>query len=338
MLGKRINPEKKTLRSKFGLIQVPKEHVLCDTPSGFKMTPYWQNQCVYVGQAEVFEEGEQLIKRLTGQEVNAKQLERMVHHYGELAEHKIKSKETPEEKKNLHYAMMDGGMVLTREEAWKEMKLARIFSVKDHIVTGKSKNIIRNSQYIAHLGGHRDFLRKVEPITDELNEMVWIGDGAPWIWNWVSDTYPNSTQILDYFHTKERLCQLANEMFVQHEKREAWINEQENLLFENKLNNVLKNIEVLPCRGKTKQIQRTTLTYYENNRSRMKYKTYRDKGLLIGSGAIEAAHRHVVQKRLKRSGQRWTFKGAQQVVTLRTMSCSKQWNIIKNLICSINLN
>lgn len=319
------------------MIQIPKKHILCDTPSGFKMTPYWQDQCVFIGQAEVFEEGEQLIKRLTGQEVNAKQIERMVHHYGELAEHKMASTETVIEKKKLHYGMMDGGMVLTREDAWKEMKLARIFSSDNHIETEKSKNVIRNSQYIAHLGSHHHFLRKVETITDELDNLVWIGDGASWIWNWVSDTYPKSIQILDYYHCKERLCQLALET-IEEENREDWITTQENHLFNNALDQVLENIERLPCRRKSKPLQRATLTYYENNRTRMKYKTYREMGLLIGSGPIEAAHRHVVQKRLKRSGQRWTCKGAQQVVTLRTISCSNQWQIVKNLICSINLN
>jgi hypothetical protein len=49
----------------------------------------------------------------------------------------------------------------------------------------------------------------------------------------------------------------------------------------------------------------------------MQYKTFQEKGLLIGSGAIEAAHRTVIQQRLKLSGQRWTKIGAQQIVNLR---------------------
>lgn len=85
-------------------------------------------------------------------------------------------------------------------------------------------------------------------------------------------------------------------------------------------------------------MQRSLLTYHENNRSRMNYKTYRDHGLLIGSGPVEAAHRHVIQARLKRSGQRWTLKGAQQVANLRTAQCSGQWEIVKNLIRNPCLN
>jgi hypothetical protein len=59
--------------------------------------------------------------------------------------------------------------------------------------------------------------------------------------------------------------------------------------------------------------------YYDNNRKRMKYKTFKEQGLLIGSGAIESAHRDMLQQRLKLSGQRWTKKGLQQIANLRIL-------------------
>ena len=59
---------------------------------------------------------------------------------------------------------------------------------------------------------------------------------------------------------------------------------------------------------------------------------FKDKGLLIGSGAIEAAHRNVIQKRLKLSGQRWTVKGAQQVANLRVCEKSNDWDKVVSLI------
>ena len=64
----------------------------------------------------------------------------------------------------------------------------------------------------------------------------------------------------------------------------------------------------------------------------MSYKTFLDKGFLIGSGAIESAQRTVVQHRLKRSGQRWTLKGAQQVLNIRTKNLSNKWNDVTNLV------
>lgn len=291
-----------------------------------------------MGQQNVFEQAGQTIKKLTGQEVDAKQIERLVHGYGELLEQKQAAAEPLAIDRQMHYGMMDGGMVLTRQDDWKEMKLARIFSAKDHMDTGKSKNLITQSQYAAHLGGHQAFFRKVEKYTDALPNMVWIADGARWIWDWVGESYPEATQILDYYHCKERLCLLAAEALPQPDQRKQWVHRQENLLLNDQLDEVLGEIEKLPCKGKSLQMKRSTLTYYENNKSRMKYKTYRDKGFLIGSGPMEAAHRHVVQQRMKRSGQRWTLKGGQQVATLRSASCSGQWDEVKKLICNPSLN
>jgi len=292
-----------------------------------------------MGQQNIFQEAEETIKKLTGQQVNAKQIERLVHSYGELWEQRQAHQEGPVEKQEvMHYGMMDGGMVLTREDDWKEMKLARIFSSENHIDTGKTKDLITQSQYVAHLGGHQGFFRKLEKHTDALPNMVWIADGAKWIWDWVESNYPQATQILDYYHCKERLTLLACEVFHQPAERAQWVNLQEGRLFNDQLQQVLADIDQLPCKGKSVQLKRTTLTYYENNRSRMKYKTYKEKGLLIGSGPVEAAHRHVIQVRMKRSGQRWTLKGAQQVANLRTASCSGKWNEVKKLISTLSLN
>ena len=45
---------------------------------------------------------------------------------------------------------------------------------------------------------------------------------------------------------------------------------------------------------------------------------FKEKGLIIGSGAIESAHKDVLQKRLKLLEQRWTKQGLQQMAQLRT--------------------
>ena len=64
----------------------------------------------------------------------------------------------------------------------------------------------------------------------------------------------------------------------------------------------------------------------------MKYQTYQNAGFIIGSGAIESAHRTVVQQRLKLSGQRWTEKGAQQIVNLMAIHKSNRWGEVIKLI------
>ena len=60
--------------------------------------------------------------------------------------------------------------------------------------------------------------------------------------------------------------------------------------------------------------------------------TYKNKGLLIGSGPIESAHRNVIQKRLKLSGQRWTKYGVQTMASLRVAHKSNNWQQVVEII------
>ena len=78
--------------------------------------------------------------------------------------------------------------------------------------------------------------------------------------------------------------------------------------------------------------KQAAIRYYEEHEDRMLYKTYKDRGLLIGSGPIEAGNRNVIQQRLKLSGQRWTIKGAQAIANLRCYQKSGAWDKIDNLI------
>jgi uncharacterized protein YaeQ len=329
-------------------MQVNKAHRYCHTPHGFQMSPYLQEIVVFSGQNHVFEDASEQLAKLLGVEVTAKQVERLTHAYGELIEtaqqdqacalgqeDALGQKDALGQEDALHYCMVDGGMVLTREDDWKEIKLARVFEAKAHMAESEKRNLIRASSYTAHLGGHTPFFKKLEKQTDPLKNMVWVCDGAKWIWNWVESSYPESTRILDYFHCTEKLHAFARESFKGKPNGEEWVSQQEKLLLNGQADLVIAGISSMPCRGKAKQMQRSLLTYYENNLKRMDYKKYREQGLLIGSGPMEAAHRHVIQTRMKLSGQRWTLKGAQQVANLRVANKSGNW---QQVIKYINLN
>ena len=57
--------------------------------------------------------------------------------------------------------------------------------------------------------------------------------------------------------------------------------------------------------------------YFSSNISRMQYASYRDEHLPIGSGAVEASAKHLVQHRMKRAGSRWSDLGARAILNLR---------------------
>jgi hypothetical protein len=317
-------------------VEVSKSHRFCRTPYGFQMSPYLQELAVFRGQNCVFEDASEQLMKLASIEINAKQIERLCHAYGELLEVQAEEEDSLVQRDDqLHYCMIDGGMVYTREDDWKEMKLARVFPAKAHMEESEKRNFIRESTYTAHLGSLYPFFRKLEKQTDSLDNMVWICDGAKWIWNWIESSYPESTQILDCFHCTEKLHDFAKEGFKDKKERDEWTSDQCELLLGGHIEEVIANVALTTCKGKAKQKQKSLLTYYRNNRNRMNYKKYKDEGLMIGSGPMESAHRHVIQSRMKLSGQRWTLKGAQQIANLRVANKSGKWN---NVLQLINMN
>ena len=57
--------------------------------------------------------------------------------------------------------------------------------------------------------------------------------------------------------------------------------------------------------------------YFDANRDRMRYPEFRQKGLFVGSGVMEAACKTVIGSRLKQSGVFWTVRGANAIIALR---------------------
>lgn len=315
---------------------------------------------LYSGQEETYEQGSEQLAKYLRVQTDDSQLNRLCVHYGEELESQMEACEAEVsqgaeafraelEEGEVVYGMFDGSMLPTRpikdqdEEigSWKEMKLGRIFREQDHLDLGKgNKSVIRKSLYVSHFGKHDAFSEKLASVVDVFEPMgkdlVFINDGATWIENWIQTHYPLATDILDFFHALEYLYEFAKVIYstrTQGEQSEQWVEKQIQRLMQDQIQEVIQEIEQMELSGKTKRnAQQKILTYYQNNQHRMYYKTYRDRGLLIGSGPIESAHRFVLQKRMKLSGQKWTKKGAQAVANLRVVHLNQQWDRVIDLI------
>jgi len=144
---------------------------------------------------------------------------------------------------------------------------------------------------------------------ENLNNIVFIADGARWIWKWIEQHYPKSIRIIDYYHSKEHLCEFAKFYYKDQSKRHKWIDRLSQQMLDKGIDPIIQALEKLPKQQNTRAKRNRLLNYYKQNKNRMQYHKYLEKGLLIGSGAIESAHKDVLQQRLKLSGQRWTKQG-----------------------------
>lgn len=141
--------------------------------------------------------------------------------------------------------------------------------------------------------------------------------------NWIEDSFPQAVSILDFYHASEHLHAFAQNFFTDEKVKKKWSHRQLSLVLESKVDTVINNIRQLESQSKE---ARNLIEYYQSNKARMDYKLYRKTGCgIVGSGAIESAHRTVVQKRMKLSGQRWGKKGAQNMLNLRVTHMNGQW-------------
>src|SRR6218665_976933 len=282
-----------------GKVEIANSNPQSEGSFGFQMSPYLQETAVFVGQENTYERGSHILKKTMG------------------------------------YVMADGSMIRTRaKEPWKEVKAGRAFKSSDCLKMDEKPSVIRHSQYVAHLGNRKGFTEKTDPLIESFGclkeRLVFIAEGAVWLRNWISDSYPEAISILDFFHASEYLYDYAKVVFKEDElKTKQWADRQKELLLDSRLQKVRENIrEIAPCKSMAKKI----IKYYQDNADRMDYKRYLPIGLgIIGSGAIESAHRTVVQKRLKLSGQRWTISGAQNMLNLRAIDMSHKWDKVIEL-------
>ena len=326
-----------------GKVTLKKDHVLCRGTRRFSMSERVRGILCSMGQSLVYGEVSEFIKELINIDVAPCQVQRLCTYYGGLMDPLIESGceavlpqiEVKGDKEDFTYVMVDGSMVFTREDKWREMKLGRIFSGSQVVDIQVNRREIIRSIYVSHLGSVNEFFPKLERYLVPYRNKVILGDGAKWIWNWAEDNYPGAVQILDYYHAKEKLVLFSKHQFKQEDDRLKWLKKQEEKLLDNQVDQVMD--ELRKCRSKNEQARITkqkAIEYYIEHEDRMEYKTYREKGLLIGSGPIEAAHRSVIQQRMKLSGQKWSIKGANAMANLRCYKKGGAWKVIKNIIAN----
>ena len=151
--------------------------------------------------------------------------------------------------------------------------------------------------------------------------VVFLGDGAAWVWELARTCFPFAKLILDFYHAAEHVGLLTEILFGKDTprakaRREAWVD-----LLQNRPEGVDVLIRraqaALPARGKTRRLATKALAYFENNRDKMHYWEYQTQGLFIGSGVVEAGCRTVVGQRLKQSGMFWGLAGAHNILDIR---------------------
>jgi hypothetical protein len=150
-----------------------------------------------------------------------------------------------------------------------------------------------------------------------------VADGAAWIWNLADEYVDQRIEVSDFYHAAEHLAAAAAACFPDPTAATAWLDARTGELLTLGPLPVLAAFDHLaPPTPKAAEVRRVERAYFASRVDRMDYPSHRLDGLPIGSGAIESAADHVVQRRMKRAGMRWSESGADAILALRGRLCS----------------
>ncbi len=150
---------------------------------------------------------------------------------------------------------------------------------------------------------------------DQAERQVVLGDGAAWIWNFADEHFPHAIQIVDIFHAKGHLFEVAKAIYGPgSEIGQQWARKRREELDEGRIHDV---ITALRSHAESCEEARKNIEYFSSNRRRMDYPKFRAMGLCVASGVVEGACKNIVGNRLKQGGMRWTVNGANAIIALR---------------------
>lgn len=172
----------------------------------------------------------------------------------------------------------------------------------------------------------------------EGDHLLFVADGAPWIWNRVPGlikalglTPKQVHELLDFYHGVEHLAEVAKlRKGWSAKQRKSWVKKHRRLLLKGQVGQVIDAVREL-CRGRNSKAIRTEREYFVKHQHRMDYAHLKANHWPIGSGAVESAIRRVINLRLKGPGIFWYRENAEAMLMLRAYYKAGRWNLLKNM-------
>jgi Uncharacterised protein family (UPF0236) len=323
---------------------------------GTAYSPGVRRMMAVVGSESSFEHGREQLELLAGFEVTAKAVERQAEAIGadiaqreQIQSQRAKQLELPEvigpavpvlyiEMDGTHVPMVHSelegraGRVAGQPARTREVKLGCVFT---QTITDEHGRPVRDEASTTYTGaieaaeefGHRLYTEAWERGWSRAAKKVIIGDGAEWIWNIAEQHFPGAIQIVDLYHAREHLWELARALHPSEEaKQKRWMTAQQSKLDGGEIEKLVRYVRSL----ETADLQladkiRSEADYFQHNAARMRYPEFRTQKLFVGSGVIEAGCKTVIGNRLKQSGMFWTVRGANAIIALRCNRLSRKF-------------
>ena len=221
---------------------------------------------------------------------------------------------------------VDGAMVNTTSGVWREVKTLTIAQVQPDGSSVKPS-------YFSRMEEHRVFatLAEAEALRRQVKrsaQVCAVADGADYNQAVINHLCPSAERILDFFHAAEHLALPLRAVYGEDTKPfDANFQQQRHELRDGDPDHVLATLSELAAQYPAHaEIINSTLGYFTKRRDQIDYASFRAAHWPIGSGAGEAAHKVVVEARLKQAGMRWAELNVNPMVALRNLICNNRWD------------
>lgn len=301
------------------------------------------------GAQDVYRQGLKVVNRLTGANVSVHKAETTAASWGGEAKVKVKAEvQRPETSREriaatrplggLRMCVTTDGTSLQTTEGWRDAKLVASYRFDEE---GEKVGQAVYAATLHYQEDYADLLWHLMEATQasRAEELVWLGDGAGWIWNQQATVAPHAVAIVDFYHASDRLWKVGRALHsgTAAERRakgwsQKWIRNLHNGKVLALIAELGRHRDRLGAPPKDtpeddpRRVVADAARYFTNNAERMDYKRYRACGYPIGSGVVESACRHIVGLRMKRTAtMAWREENAEALLQLRCLCASDAW-------------
>lgn len=177
------------------------------------------------------------------------------------------------------------------------------------------------------------YLKQLE--IEKANEVIFISDGATWIWNRANDLFKNLkvdpskvTFAVDYYHALQHIhsiLRVFNPKQLSEEEKQHYLKMFKEDLYHGRIGSLVEKAITL-AQGRKRVLDE--VKYFQNHINRMNYSLLREKNLPCGSGIIESAIRRIINLRFKSPSSFWNRRNVEKLIFLRSVFLSKRWSIM----------
>lgn len=316
-----------------------------------KITPgYAEKLCFTATATGSYEEAAQVASQWS-QSIDDSTVHALVQRAGARAEEQAQARyeQVPQERQpqrepsRLGVLMVDGcqmryrgpgwGKQKTQKERveWHELKLGVYYRLEESAHTQSGRGILANKIVVAWQDQPLELGRRLhwEGLREGLGrarKLLYLGDGAEWVWNLKKDRWNSALELLDFYHGTEHLWDLGRALHGEQEPAlSQWVQPLRHKLRHGQEQQVLCQVAKLrPQPGERGQAIRREQGYFQTHAGRMNYEQIAKRGWPIGSGPVESACRQK-QCRFKRCGQFWTKRGLRNLCSLDEARRNHHW-------------